>query len=100
MKKTITYGYFLFCSFAIYLLSSFKEEAFIDGVEIKNACIAHRALVVDDIRDFTVTLAVIILIPCLIYLKKYKFKNKILNISSILLVMYFLWRFFIRLNIC
>lgn len=60
--------YFLF--FALYLISSFKEEAFIDGIEIKNVCVAHRAFVVDDIRDFTVIFAIIILIPCFVYLKK------------------------------
>ncbi|CNL47810.1 TPA: YjeO family protein [Yersinia enterocolitica] len=100
MKRIIMYGYYTLCFIAIYLLSSFKEESFIDGVEIKNACIAHRALVVDDIRDFTVTLAILALIPCFIYLKSFKFKNKPLNILSVLLAFYLLWRFFIRLNIC
>ncbi|WP_016589123.1 DUF2645 family protein, partial [Yersinia pestis] len=57
MKKTIVHCYYIFCFFALYLISSFKEEAFIDGIEIKNVCVAHRAFVVDDIRDFTVIFA-------------------------------------------
>ncbi|WP_145502131.1 YjeO family protein [Yersinia similis] len=90
----------MFCFFTIYLISSFKEEAFIDGIEIKNACIAHRAFVVDDIRDITVIFAIIILIPCFVYLKRSRFKNKFFNLLSLLLIIYFFWRFFIRLNVC
>ncbi|WP_038944589.1 DUF2645 family protein, partial [Yersinia pestis] len=41
MKKTIVHCYYIFCFFALYLISSFKEEAFIDGIEIKNVCVAH-----------------------------------------------------------
>ncbi|AHK18546.1 membrane protein [Yersinia similis] len=100
MKKTIIYVYYIFCFFTIYLISSFKEEAFIDGIEIKNACIAHRAFVVDDIRDITVIFAIIILIPCFVYLKRSRFKNKFFNLLSLLLIIYFFWRFFIRLNVC
>ncbi|WP_050104562.1 YjeO family protein [Yersinia similis] len=94
------YVYYIFCFFTIYLISSFKEEAFIDGIEIKNACIAHRAFVVDDIRDITVIFAIIILIPCFVYLKRSRFKNKFFNLLSLLLIIYFFWRFFIRLNVC
>ncbi|AYW91933.1 YjeO family protein [Yersinia pseudotuberculosis] len=100
MKKTIVHCYYIFCFFALHLISSFKEEAFIDGIEIKNACVAHRAFVVDDIRDFTVIFAIIILIPCFVYLKKNRFKNQFLNLLSILLIIYFIWRFFIRLSFC
>ncbi|WP_404273266.1 YjeO family protein [Yersinia similis] len=100
MKKTIIYVYYIFCFFTIYLISSFKEEAFIDGIEIKSACIAHRAFVVDDIRDITVIFAIIILIPCFVYLKRSRFKNKFFNLLSLLLIIYFFWRFFIRLNVC
>ncbi|WP_145480142.1 DUF2645 family protein [Yersinia similis] len=100
MKKTIIYVYYIFCFFTIYLISSFKEEAFIDGIEIKNACIAHRAFVVDDIRDITVIFAIIILIPFFVYLKRSIFKNKFFNLLILLLIIYFFWRFFIRLNFC
>lgn len=43
----------IFCCVAIYFLSSFEEEIYIDGKEILNACMAFRAFVVDDVRDFT-----------------------------------------------
>ncbi|WP_237743196.1 DUF2645 family protein [Yersinia pestis] len=44
--------------------------------------------------------AIIILIPCFVYLKKNRFKNQFLNLLSILLIIYFIWRFFIRLSFC
>ncbi|CDH23167.1 conserved hypothetical protein [Xenorhabdus bovienii str. kraussei Becker Underwood] len=40
------------------LFSFLEEEVYIDGKEIKNACIAHRALVVDDIRDITASISI------------------------------------------
>ncbi|MDE9519919.1 YjeO family protein [Xenorhabdus bovienii] len=62
MKKitTIIYStYYICCLFIIYLLSFFEEEVYIDGKEIKNSCIAHRALVVDDIRDITAPISIL-----------------------------------------
>jgi len=100
MLKIIMYFYYVFSFPLIYILSSFKEEDYIDGIDIKNACIAHRALVVDDTRDFTITLAIILLIPCVFFLKKYKLKSIQINTLTVAIIAYSIWRFYIRLNIC
>ncbi|MDE1474785.1 YjeO family protein [Xenorhabdus bovienii] len=103
MKKitTIIYStYYICCLFIIYLLSFFEEEVYIDGKEIKNACIAHRALVVDDIRDITAPISILFIIPLLYLAIRNKFKSLPMNIMSFSLLAYWGWRFFIRLIIC
>ncbi len=100
MKKIIILFYCIILFPVIYILSSFKEESFIDGNEIKNACMAYKVFVVDDIRDFTVTLTLILLIPVFFYLKKTKFRDAKFTLLIIALLLYSLWRFYIRLNFC
>lgn len=100
MGKVTIYIYYTMLFPVIYLLSSFKEESLIDGVEIRNACMAHRAFVVDDIRDFTVTLAIILLVPCFYFLQKTKFKSTSIIFLTIAVIFYSAWRFFIRITLC
>ncbi|MDR0219627.1 MAG: YjeO family protein [Enterobacteriaceae bacterium] len=92
--------YFLFCLFIINSFSFFEEEIYIDGNDIKNACIAHRALAADDIRDFTAPTAVIFIIPFLVLAFKSKGKSLLTNLILLTLIAYWIWRFFIRLMIC
>ena len=100
MKRLMLVIYWLFCIAAIFLLSSFKEEWFIDGGEIKNACIAHRAFVVDDTRDVMVPLTIILLLPWLYLLKRTRLASLLVNTATLLLVIFALWRFWLRLAFC
>lgn len=100
MKRLMLVSYWLFCIAAIFLLSSFKEEWFIDGGEIKNACIAHRAFVVDDTRDVMVPLTIILLLPWLYLLKRTRLASLLVNTATLVLVIFALWRFWLRLAFC
>lgn len=92
---------FIFCCIAIYFLSSFEEEIYIDGKEIVNACMAFKAFVVDDVRDFTGAVSFSIFVfPFLFVCIKRRGKDIFLNILSVFLLSYWIWRFFIRLNLC
>ncbi|PWC21691.1 hypothetical protein DDT52_05050 [Brenneria roseae subsp. roseae] len=91
----------IFCCIAIYFLSSFEEEIYIDGKEILNACMAFRAFVVDDVRDFTGVISFLIFVfPFLFLCIKKRVKDVSLNIISAFLLSYWIWRFFIRINLC
>ncbi|MCV9878468.1 YjeO family protein [Brenneria izbisi] len=92
---------FVFCCIVVYFLSSFEEEIYIDGKEIVNACMAFKTFVVDDIRDFTGTVSFFIFVfPFLFLCIKRRGKDIGLNILSVFLLSYWIWRFFIRLNLC
>ncbi|MDC9597220.1 YjeO family protein [Xenorhabdus anantnagensis] len=92
--------YYVLCLPVIYLSSFFEEEAYIDGVDIKNACVAHRALVVDDIRDVTAPIAALFIIPLLFIAVKLKCKSWLVNVMALSLIAYWAWRFFIRIMLC
>lgn len=100
MKRLVPVLYWLLCITAIYLLSSFKEEVFINSEEIKNACVAHRAFVVDDTRDVTLPITIILLLPWLYGLKRTRLSSLIMNAALLLLVVFALWRFWLRLTLC
>ncbi|WP_420855325.1 DUF2645 family protein [Xenorhabdus mauleonii] len=92
--------YYLFCLLIIYSFSFFEEEIYIDGDEIKNACVAHRTFVVDDTRDVSVPVSALFMLPLLFKVIKIKFNSLKLNIMLLTLVAYWAWRFFIRLMYC
>ncbi|WP_038239113.1 YjeO family protein [Xenorhabdus szentirmaii] len=92
--------YYVFCLLIIYSFSFFEEEIYIDGGEIENACVAHRAFVVDDTRDVTAPLAALFVLPLLFKAAKLRFKSLKLNITLLSLIAYWVWRFFIRLMYC
>ncbi|WP_426577075.1 YjeO family protein [Xenorhabdus stockiae] len=93
-------AYYVLCLSVIYLSSFFEEEYYIDGIDIKNACVAHRALVVDDIRDVTAPIAALFIIPLLFIAVKLKGKSWLVNIMTLSLLAYWGWRFFIRIMGC
>ncbi|WP_099142504.1 DUF2645 family protein [Xenorhabdus kozodoii] len=92
--------YYLFCLLIIYSFSFFEEEIYIDGMEIKNACVAHRAFVADDTRDVSAPVTALFILPLLFKTIKIKFKSLKMNIMLISLIMYWAWRFFIRIILC
>ncbi|MCG3463394.1 YjeO family protein [Xenorhabdus bovienii] len=97
-KKTIVY--YMLCLFVIYLFSFFEEEIYIDGVDIKNACVAHSEFVIDDIRDVTAPIAALFIVPLLFIAIKSKFRSLKTNIMLLSLIAYWGWRFFIRIMYC
>ncbi|PHM51791.1 YjeO family protein [Xenorhabdus hominickii] len=99
-SKILSLTYFAFCLLIINISSFFEEEFYIDGIDIKNACEAHRALVVDDIRDVTAPIAALFIIPLLIIAVKLKCKSWLVNIMTLSLIAYWVWRFFIRIMWC
>ncbi|MBC8953989.1 DUF2645 family protein [Xenorhabdus sp. PB62.4] len=92
--------YYIFCLFIIYSFSFFEEEIYIDGMEIKNACIAHRTFVADDTRDVSAPVAALFILPLLFKTIRIKFKSLKINVMLISLIMYWAWRFFIRIILC
>ncbi|MBD2806026.1 YjeO family protein [Xenorhabdus sp. 42] len=72
----------------------------IDGTEIKNACMAHRALVADDVRDVSAPISALFILPLLFKVIRFKFKSLAINAMFLSLVAYWGWRFFIRLMNC
>ncbi|WP_074024743.1 DUF2645 family protein [Xenorhabdus eapokensis] len=92
--------YYVFCLFIIYSFSFFEEEIYIDGMEIKNACVAHRTFVADDTRDVSAPVAALFILPLLFKTMKLKFKSSKINVMLISLIMYWTWRFFIRIIFC
>ncbi|MBD2780991.1 DUF2645 family protein [Xenorhabdus szentirmaii] len=72
----------------------------IDGIEIKNACMAHRALVADDVRDVSAPISALFILPLLFKVIRFKFKSLAINAMFLSLVAYWGWRFFIRLMNC
>ncbi|MDC9613948.1 YjeO family protein [Xenorhabdus khoisanae] len=99
-SKILCIIYYVFCLLIIYSFSFFEEEIYIDGAEIKNACVAHRTFVADDTRDVSAPVAALFILPLLFKIIKIKFKSLKVNIMLISLIMYWVWRFFIRIILC
>ncbi|QYM92772.1 DUF2645 family protein [Dickeya zeae] len=101
MRIQVKFFIFILFISLLHLLSLFKEESYIDGKEVLNACVAFKAFVTDDIRDVTAPISFFLLIlPFFIILFKERFKKTSTIIFISFLLLYWLWRFFIRLNIC
>ncbi|PHM51594.1 DUF2645 family protein [Xenorhabdus hominickii] len=92
--------YYFFCLLIIFSFSFFEEEIYIDGVEIKNACVAHRTFVADDTRDVSAPVAALFILPLLFKATRIKFNSLKINIMLLSLIIYWLWRFFIRIMLC
>ncbi|MBD2801744.1 YjeO family protein [Xenorhabdus sp. M] len=100
-EKGIKYAiYYVICLLIIYVFSYFEEEIYIDGTEIKNACMVHRALVADDVRDVSAPISALFILPLLFKVIRFKFKSLAINAMFLSLVAYWGWRFFIRLMNC
>ncbi|PHM33384.1 membrane protein [Xenorhabdus mauleonii] len=92
--------YYIFCVLLIDSFSFFEEEIYIDGVEIKNACVAHRTFVADDTRDVSAPVSALFIFPLLFKVIRLKFRSWTLNMMLLSLIVYWAWRFFIRLMYC
>ncbi|WP_038236547.1 DUF2645 family protein [Xenorhabdus szentirmaii] len=99
MFSLFSLSLFIFLSFiSQYLL--LNGVMTIDGTEIKNACMAHRALVADDVRDVSAPISALFILPLLFKVIRFKFKSLAINAMFLSLVAYWGWRFFIRLMNC
>ncbi|WP_369408703.1 DUF2645 family protein [[Erwinia] mediterraneensis] len=92
--------YGLFCDFNIAYLSYFKEERYIDGNEIKTTCDAYRVFMVDDIRAFTASFTLILILPFILPVLRRKHATRWLTLAILLLLLFWYWRFFGRLQWC
>ncbi|MCL1028847.1 DUF2645 family protein [Serratia silvae] len=92
--------YIWFLMFSSVIFSSFSEESFIDGDEIKNICDVVRVFVVDDYRG---TMAIAILLafsPVVIYSAVRKFRGVIVNISIAAFLLSWVYLFIIKYKDC
>ncbi|MGQ3904891.1 DUF2645 family protein [Mixta calida] len=89
-----------FCFFNIAYLSYFKEEQYIGDEGINTVCDAMQYLVVDDSRDFTAPLTLLMILPLLWFSLCRKHRALYLMLLSILLLAFWYWRFFGRLQFC
>ncbi|AUY23973.1 MAG: DUF2645 family protein [Mixta calida] len=89
-----------FCFFNIAYLSYFKEEQYIGDEGINTVCDAMQYLVVDDSRDFTAPLTLLMILPLLWFSLCRKHRALYLMLLSILLLAFWYWCFFGRLQFC
>lgn len=82
------------------IFSTFKEELFIDGDEIKNVCDAIRVFVVDDYRMAMATSIILAIIPALIYMIKTKFRNFSITLSVFLFFFIWIYSFIFKFKDC
>ncbi|WP_072133297.1 DUF2645 family protein [Winslowiella iniecta] len=99
-KFTLSIISLLLCLFFIFYYSYFKEELYIDGDEIKNVCDARRVFVVDDIRDFTAPLSLLIISPFIFFSLKKSTRCGYLTLITLFLFCLWFWRFFGRFLWC
>lgn len=92
--------YIWFLMFSSVIFSSFSEESFIDGDEIKTICDVVRVFVVDDYRG---TMAIAILLafsPVVIYSAVTRFRGVIVNISFVVFLLSWVYLFIIKFKDC
>lgn len=101
IEKIIVFIFYAcFCLLVIDLSSWFEEEYYIDGRSMKNVCDIYEALVVDDIRVFTAPMSFLFMSPLIYFAFKKKLKSKLINITTLVVLIYWVWRFFLRLYFC
>ncbi|OCQ53393.1 Inner membrane protein YjeO [Photorhabdus australis subsp. thailandensis] len=100
LSTVLIVGYVFFCMLLIYMMSYFEKEYYIDGIDIKNICDVYNTLVVDDTRDFDAPVSLLFLFPLFYHAAKKRFKSFFFNAISVVLLVYWAWRFFIRLIVC
>ncbi|MBP2168407.1 hypothetical protein J2125_001599 [Erwinia toletana] len=99
-KSLYLLAYGLFCAVIIDMFSFLDYEEMVGKGEITNVCVVLRTLVVDDTRDVLAPLAFLLILPlCYLAVKK-KLKSWPLNIITMLLFIFWLWRFFLRFKFC
>ncbi|RJT45088.1 DUF2645 family protein [Rahnella woolbedingensis] len=91
--------YMLFMMFLCTLFSSFGQEIFIDGEEIKDVCYVISNFVSDDYRVIAIPILIMV-VPVFIYSCIINFNNKVINISLVLFVLVWVCCFIIKFRNC
>ena len=99
-KFSLALIYSCVCFFNIAWLSYFKEEQYIGDEGIKTVCDVMQYLVVDDSRDFTASLTLLMIMPLLWFGLRRRHRALYLTLSSLLLLIFWYWRFFGRFQLC
>ncbi|WP_407704379.1 YjeO family protein [Winslowiella arboricola] len=92
--------YSLFCAVIIDMFSFLDYEEMVGQGEITNVCVVLRTLVMDDTRDVLAPLAFLLISPLFYLVAKKKLKSWPINIITMLLFIFWLWRFFLRFKFC
>jgi hypothetical protein len=100
MRSVLYFIYYLSCIFFILVLSYADKEDLIDGDEVRNICDVRRMFFIDDTRDVTAPLTLLFIAPLIYLVVKRRFRSLPLNIALATVVIFWLWRFFIRFSIC
>ncbi|KAA1187614.1 YjeO family protein [Photorhabdus heterorhabditis] len=100
-KSTIALNtlYATFCALFIYTMSYLEEEYYIGDRDIKDICVVYKEII-DDNRDVFAPVCLLIVSPLIYAVVKKRFKSLSLNIMTLALLAYWIWRFFIRLIVC
>lgn len=98
--KALLPFYYAFCLMMIWLggMPDYTEN--IDGVRIKNICDLMRAYAMDDIRDATGPMTLLMSSPFLYLVLRKRGKSWLANIALIVLCGYWLWSFYIQYALC
>ena len=99
-KKITAMGYFLFSAVVIHLFSIFDHEDMAGEGELKNVCIAFHALVYDDTRDVFAPVTAMLIFPFIFMAIKRRLHSTFHNATTAILILFWLWRFFIRFSYC
>lgn len=97
---TLSFIWFLICAAMITMFSYVDKEWFIDGREIKNICEVMQALVVDDTRDIGGSLTFLMIVPLIYYSFHKKHRAWHLYLMTVLLIAFWVWRFYLRFQLC
>lgn len=100
MRGFFYFIYYLLCLFLILVLSYIDKEDLIDGDEVRSICDVRQMFSIDDTRDVTAPLTLLLITPLIYLVVNRRFRSWPLNISLILVAIFWLWRFFIRFSIC
>ncbi|WP_053115949.1 YjeO family protein [Erwinia iniecta] len=93
-------AYGLISAVIIEIFSYLDYEEMIGEGEIKNVCVVLEALVIDDTRDVMAPVTFLFVLPLIYMATKRKFKSAPINIITVLLLTFWLWRFFLRYQFC
>ncbi|MFU2318778.1 DUF2645 family protein [Rahnella sp. PCH160] len=97
--KSIVILYIISIMLLCGVFSSFGQEVFIDGGEIKDVCYIVRNFISDDYRVMAIPIF-IAMIPVFIYAFITKFKNKVINVAICLFILVWVWCFLIKFRNC
>ncbi len=99
-KRIASLRYLFFSSGVIHLLSILDHEDIAGEGERKNVCIAFHALVYDDTRDVFAPVTAMLIFPFIFMAIKSRLHSTFHNATTAILILFWLWRFFIRFSYC